>query len=64
MKDFLKIETSTGFDQGGSTCMFAKGQGDGGIVSNPGSGLRLIYSSLLLVSTSEVASESEVVEIA
>jgi len=38
-----------GMDQGGSTTMYVKGQPSNGIVTNPGQGVRNIFSGLFLV---------------
>jgi hypothetical protein len=44
-KDFLKVSKAMAMDQGGSTTMFVKGQG---VVSNPGAGVRAVFSGLFL----------------
>jgi len=46
MKDHLHVDYAMEMDQGGSSTMYVKGHG---IVSNPGSGPRDIYSSLWLI---------------
>lgn len=51
LKDFLNATQAMGMDQGGSTTMWVSGQANAtdGIVSNPGQGVRPVYSGLFLL---------------
>jgi hypothetical protein len=44
-KDFLEVSKAMAMDQGGSTMFVVKGQG---VVSNPGAGVRAVFSGLFL----------------
>jgi exopolysaccharide biosynthesis protein len=49
LRDYLGVSQGMGMDQGGSTTMYVAGQGEAGIVSNPGSGPRPIFNGLFLL---------------
>ena len=44
-KDYLGVGRALGMDQGGSTTMWVQGQG---VVTNPGAGVRPLFSGLFL----------------
>eukprot|EP00698_Gefionella_okellyi_P017635 TRINITY_DN5192_c0_g2_i1.p1 TRINITY_DN5192_c0_g2~~TRINITY_DN5192_c0_g2_i1.p1 ORF type:complete len:336 (+),score=43.44 TRINITY_DN5192_c0_g2_i1:644-1651(+) len=48
MKDAVQATVAMEMDQGGSTTMYVQGQGDNGVVSNPGKGLRQLFSGLFV----------------
>ena len=45
MKDFFGVQAAMGLDQGGSTTMWVQGAG---VVSNPGQGVRDVFSGLFV----------------
>lgn len=45
MKDYFNVSSAMGMDQGGSTTMWVQGRG---YVSNPGQGVRDIFSALFV----------------
>lgn len=48
MLDRVHATEAMQMDQGGSTTMFVRGQGDNSIVSNPGHGLRSVFNALVI----------------
>ena len=45
MKDYFGVASALGMDQGGSTTMFVRGAG---VVTNPGQGVRAVFSALFV----------------
>lgn len=50
MKDYVGATVAMEMDQGGSTTMYVAGEGDQGIVSNPGRGVRAVFDALFVMS--------------